>query len=252
MFWILQFVRKNFEANEVQVLPFFPSYWLRSIFFFLSLLVVTQIRGHISTSSSPPDGGRILDILILCYKGKTQIVQTNRNLSGRNTGQNGQQHEKWSEAAPEIVAYSWHCTRWMKCERLQLFSSVVVMMTAAVLHACADGPQFRTVSAISPAKHITRQMPTPWAHSLHHDTNAYYPVGSFVQCLREVLSVVFSHVKCSFCETSKTRNNKAENGPIFGREKHETPTWNVVLKHAKKYIWVWKNTLSLGAWMAFY
>ena len=49
IFWISQFVRKNYKTYEVQVPFFFFSSHLLSLpFFFLSLLVVTQIRGHIA------------------------------------------------------------------------------------------------------------------------------------------------------------------------------------------------------------
>ena len=44
-------------------------------------------------------GARIQEILRLCYGGKAEIVHKNINLIGRNTAQNGYQHEKLSEAA---------------------------------------------------------------------------------------------------------------------------------------------------------
>ena len=52
---------------------------------FFSILAVTQIRGHIAGPSPPLMGARIYEILILCYEGQTQIVQTNRKLSEKNS-----------------------------------------------------------------------------------------------------------------------------------------------------------------------
>ena len=74
-----------------------PPFFIPFIFFallFLSVLVVTQIWGHIAVSSPPMMGPRFKEILILCHEGKAQIVQqTNTKLSVSKTAQNGQ-HKK--------------------------------------------------------------------------------------------------------------------------------------------------------------
>ena len=64
-------------------------------------------------------------------------------------------------------------------------------------------------------------MPTPWAR----------PLNIYKRC-----SVVSCHVTCVFYETSKIRNNQAENVFFFRREKQEGPNlWNVVDEWSQKY-----------------
>ena len=58
IFWTL-FFRKNHEMCEVQVL-FFSIPFITFALFFRPLLVVTQIKGHVSGSSPPRDGGPYL------------------------------------------------------------------------------------------------------------------------------------------------------------------------------------------------
>ena len=79
-FWISQFVRKNFEKYEVQVLFFLIPFIVFALLFSLPLtVVVAQIWGHILVvvSSPPLMRSRILEILLFCHEGKAQIVQTN-------------------------------------------------------------------------------------------------------------------------------------------------------------------------------
>ena len=88
---------------------FFCFFFIPFIVFallFLSLLVVTQIRGHIAGFSPPLMGAPILETLmyVTWFDGKAQVVQTKMCSSGRNTAPN-RQHEKPGEATAEIVIY---------------------------------------------------------------------------------------------------------------------------------------------------
>ena len=159
-------------------------------------------------------GPRISETLILCYEGKDLIVQINRRLSIRNTAHNGQ-HEKWSETALPGT----NCSR--KCERLQHFSNVV-MKTAAVPCICWRSTVHIVISPVEK----------------NCKTNAY-PVGPVAQYLWEVLSVV-SPTLHVLTKHPKTRNNKAEDGSIFGLlAKNTTPKFETQLTKAHNKYWAW-------------
>ena len=107
---------------------------------------MTLIRGHIAGTCPPPDGAGIQEILILCYEGKAQTVQTNRKLGVKITAQNGQQHEKYGEDALEIgINMALYSNE--KVETSQPFINVAIVKTAGLLY-CADGPQFSVVSSL--------------------------------------------------------------------------------------------------------
>ena len=132
-------------------------------------------------------------------------MQTSRKLSVRNTAQNGQQQEKWSEAAPEIGIYlALTVVRNAKGYNL---SAVLSRETAAMLCICGRS----TVHTL--LKNITKQIPTPWTRSL----NIY-----------EGCSLLFPPtLHAVFGKHPKSRNHKAENGSIFGREKNKTSTFEM-------------------------
>ena len=118
-------------------------FYCRLFFYFLSFVFALLLtlppsrnsdpRSH-SRLFSPPDGGPYLKSIIICYERKVQIVQTNRKLSGRSTAQN-KQHEKWSEAAPEIGVYLGlqyemrKVTTFQQCCRHENFCSAVHRLT---------------------------------------------------------------------------------------------------------------------------
>ena len=122
---------------------FFPSHLCSSPLFFLSLLVVTQIRRHTSRLLSPPDGGPYLRNDHVRYEGRAQIVQTNSNESVRNTAQNGRQHGKWSEATPEIGI----CLALTVVRIPKGYNVWAVLSWLLLCYAYADGSQFKVSSS---------------------------------------------------------------------------------------------------------
>ena len=162
---------------------FFSSPLLYSPFFFLSLLIVIQIRGHTAGSFSPPCWGIYVKNIDIMLRRKGSDMQTNRKLSVTNTAQNGQ-HGKWIEAAQEIGMYL-ALYSGKKCEKSQPCSGVVVMKTAAELCVCWRSTVH---SVISPAEK-------------YHNCLPRGPIRSI--SLR--FSVVSSHATCGFCETSENK-----------------------------------------------
>ena len=67
------------------------------------------------------------------------MVQPKMKLSVRSPAQNGQQHEKWSEAAQEIGIYlgPYSSKKWEKN-----ISAVLSSWRLLMCNACADGPRF--------------------------------------------------------------------------------------------------------------
>ena len=84
-----------------------------------------------------------------------------------------------------------------------------------VCYAYAGGPKF-TVSSLL-LKNITND----------------HAVGQLTQYLREILSCSLTGYM-RLCEHPKTRNTKAENGLIFGREKNKTSDFEMWLTKAHK------------------
>ena len=70
----------------------------------------------------------------------------------------------------------------------------------------SDGPQLASVISPSP---LLKNIP-----------NAH-PVGPFAQYLGDVLCVVYSQVRCGFCDKFKTGNHQAENSCILDEKKRK-------------------------------
>ena len=115
-------------------------------------------------------------------------LSTNRKSSESNTAQNGQQHKKRSEANSEVGIY-------MARLYVEIPKNTTFQQRCHHEDRCAIWIYMLTVHS-SPVS-------SPPSPLLKNIANAH-PVGPFAQCLRDMLSVVYSHVRCCFCSNLKT------------------------------------------------
>ena len=167
------------------------AFTIYSHFFFHSLLVVSQIRGHIAGSSILM-GACIWEICTLCYEEKAQIGQTNRILGARKM--------KNEARLTRRLAYTWHSV----VRNTKRYNLSKVLSRLLLCYAYAGGQQFT--------------MPSPL---LKNVTNAYYAylVGPFAEYLWEVLCVVSSHVTFFFAKHPKTRNIRLKTVQCWAEKK---------------------------------
>ena len=122
--------------------------------------------------------------------------------------------------SPRRLTYTWHGVL-RNAEGYNL--SAVLSWRLLLRYTYADGPQFAVTSPL---------------REIYHETNAY-PVGPFAQYLWMVLSFV-SPTLHVLTKHPKTRNNKAEDGSIFGLlAKNTTPKFETQLTKAHNKYWAW-------------
>ena len=127
----------------------------------------------------------------------------------RNIAQNGQQHEKWSESAPEIgIHLALHVVRNAKGYNFW----AVLSWRLLLCYAYDGGPQFTVSSPM--LKIITNQMPNQWTRS----------VNIYERC-----SLFPPHYMRFLQNTQKQETRRLKTGSIFGREKNKTPNFETEL-----------------------
>ena len=96
---------KNYETHEVQVL-FSPSTSLHPLFFFLPLVIVTQIGGHMSGAIPNRTGARVQEINMLCW---LRLY----NWTGNRVYETLLKMENIKNVArpPQRLGYTWHCRK---------------------------------------------------------------------------------------------------------------------------------------------